>query len=236
VRITSNQKIAGYPAVRIRQLMRETVGRSITLRYVREILQCSDSAAIRLLNDLRNEGFVHSVRDHFEPSTKGSALAMATAAAPLRRETAERLIAAVIQRAQAINADSKWAYRIGLLVLFGSCVCRTDRPNDVDIACELVPRWNGERQQEQEQMRRAARSERFRNLSEWATWPKLEVVRFLKSRARGLSIHELEDWILQSDHHQVLFKDERAKSPEKAATQTAPITDVRGPEYLRKVH
>ena len=62
---------------------------------------------------------MHSVRDHFEPSTKGSALAMATAAAPLRRETAERLIAAVVERAHAINADNKWAYRIGLLVLFG---------------------------------------------------------------------------------------------------------------------
>lgn len=105
MRIATSQKIAGYPATRIRQLMRETIGRSITLRYVREILRCSDSAAIRVLDDLRNEGFVHSVRDHFEPSTKGTALAMATAAAPLRREMAERLIAAVVDRARAINAD-----------------------------------------------------------------------------------------------------------------------------------
>jgi hypothetical protein len=223
VRIAKNQKIAGYPAPRIRQLMRETVGRPITLRYVREILHCSESAAIRVLNDLRNDGFVDSVQGHFEPSTKGSALAMATAAPPLRRETAERLIAAVIERAHAVNADSQWAYRIGLMVLFGSCVCHTDRPNDVDIACELLPRWDGERQREQEQIRRAAKSERFRNLSEWATWPKLEVVRFLKSRARGLSIHQLEDWILQTANHRVLFRDKPAESPEKAASQPAPI-------------
>lgn len=45
MRITADQKIAGYPAVQIRQLMRETVGRSTTPRYVREILQCSDSVA-----------------------------------------------------------------------------------------------------------------------------------------------------------------------------------------------
>jgi hypothetical protein len=215
VRIATNQKIAGYPATRIRQLMRETIGRSITLRYVQEILRCSGPAAIRVLNDLRNDGFVHSVRDHFEPSTKGSALAMATAAAPLRRETAERLIVTVVERARAINADNKWAYRIGLLVLFGSCVSGSDRPNDVDIACELLPRWDGERQREQEQIRREAKSDRFRNMSEWATWPKLEVVRFLKSRARGLSIQELEDWTLQAGHHQVLFKDERTESPRR---------------------
>jgi hypothetical protein len=47
MRITVDQRIAGYPAVQIRKLMRETVGRSITPRYVREILQCSDSAATR---------------------------------------------------------------------------------------------------------------------------------------------------------------------------------------------
>ena len=35
MRITADQKIAGHPAVQIRQLMRETVGRSITLQSVR---------------------------------------------------------------------------------------------------------------------------------------------------------------------------------------------------------
>lgn len=45
-------------------------------------------------------------------------------------------------------------------------------------------------------------------MSEWATWPKLEVFRFLRARARGLSIHELDDWILQNTDHQVVFKDE----------------------------
>jgi hypothetical protein len=224
VRITANQRIAGYPAVQIRRLMRKTVGRSLMLRYIRGILQCSNSAAIRVLNDLLNEGFVVSVQDHFEPSTKGSALAMATAAAPLRRETAERLLAEVIERARAINADSKWAYRIGLLVLFGSFVAGSERPNDVDVACELHPKWDGERQREQEQMRRAARGDRFRNMSEWATWPKLEVFRFLRSRARGLSIHELEDWILETANHQVLFRDERVGSPARPrVTRTAPI-------------
>lgn len=217
MRITADQRIAGYPAVQIRQLMRETVGRAITLRYVREILQCSDSAAMRILNHLRREGFVDSVQDHLEPSTKGSALAMATAAPPLRRETAEHLIDGLIGRAWAINADSKWAYRIGMLVLFGSCVRGVERPNDVDIACELLPRWNGERQREQEQIRRAAKGERFRNMSEWATWPKLEVLRFLKSRTRGLSIQELQDWILQTADHEVVFRD----APETAIISSA---------------
>lgn len=67
MRITLDQKIAGYPAGQIRQLMRETVGRSITLRYVREILQCSDSAAIQVLNQLQEQGFVEPIQGRLDP-------------------------------------------------------------------------------------------------------------------------------------------------------------------------
>ena len=140
MRIQTDQKIVGHPALRIRQLMRETVGRPITLRYVQEILQCSDSSARRVMRKLEAEGFAQSVQGHLEPSIKGSALAMAKAAPALRRETAERLISDVISRARALNRYGKWAYRIGTLIIFGSCVRGADRPNDVDIACELVPR------------------------------------------------------------------------------------------------
>ena len=50
-----------------------------------------------------------------------SVLAMAKAAPPLRRKTADRLITEVINRACAVNGNESWAYRVGRLVVFGSC-------------------------------------------------------------------------------------------------------------------
>jgi hypothetical protein len=226
MRITADQRIAGYPAVRIRQLMRETVGRSITLQSVRVVLQCSDSDATSVLNQLEKDGFIESVRGGLEPSTKGSALAMATAAPPLRRATASRLVADLIERARALNADDRWAYRVGTVVVFGSYVRGADRPSDVDVACELCPRWRSDRQRLQEQVRRETREEPFRNISEWATWPKREVFRFLRNRARGLSIHELEDWIIQNTEHQVVFKYE-PKAAENSYQKMAAEGDAR---------
>lgn len=205
MRITADEKIAGYPAIQIRQLMRETVGRSITPRYIREILRCNDSSATCVLSQLQKAGFIESVREYWEATTKGNALAMATAAAPLRRETAERLIEGLVDRARLLNADNDWAYRVRILVVFGSYVRGVERPNDVDIGCELRPRWSDERQPRVEQERREKRG-RFRNISEWATWPRLEVIRYLRARARGLSIHELEDWI-RGTEHRVFFED-----------------------------
>src|SRR5579864_4586680 len=132
MRITAKEKIAGYPALQIRQLMRQTVGRSITSRYVGDILRCSDSTAARVLSQLRKAGFVESARGYWEPTTMGSALAMATAALPLRRETAKRLVEGAVDRVRLINANDRWAYRIRVLVVFGSYVRGVERPNDVD--------------------------------------------------------------------------------------------------------
>lgn len=206
MRIRSDERIAGYPAVQVRQLMRETVGRSISHRYVREILSCSNSRAARVLNELEKAGFIESMRGYWEATTKGSALAMATAAPPLTRETADRLVAELVQRARYLNADDRWAYRVRVLIVFGSYTRGADRPNDVDVACELRPRWSGEKQLRMEQERRDNRGGRFRNICQWATWPKLEVIRYLRARARGLSIHELDDWI-KSNEHIVVFED-----------------------------
>jgi hypothetical protein len=221
MRITADQTIAGYPAVLIRQLMRKTVGGSITLRHVRQVMRCSDSRAASVLNRLQKDGFIESVRGRLESSTKGNALAMATAAPPLRRATAARLVADLIARARALNADDSWAYRVGTVAVFGSYVRGVDRPSDVDVACELRPRWRFDRQCAQDQIRRENRGKPFRNMSEWATWPKLEVFRFLRARARGLSIHELEDWILQNTDHQVVFKYE-PKAAENGSPKNMP--------------
>jgi hypothetical protein len=207
MRIESRQMIAGFPAVQIRRLMRETAGRSISLRWIREVLQCSEPTANRVLVDLRREGLVVSVEDHFEPSLNGCALAQATAAKPLERSTAERLVWGVVERARLINADDDWAYRVVMLVVFGSVVAGAERPNDVDVACRLKPRWQGAAQDKAEELRRAARDRRFRNTWECAAWPKLEVLRFLKSRSRGLSVQELDDWILKQEKHSIIYRD-----------------------------
>jgi predicted metal-dependent hydrolase len=47
---------------------------------------------------------------------------MATAARPLRRSTATRLVADLIERARAVNSDDSWAYRVWMVAVFGSYV------------------------------------------------------------------------------------------------------------------
>jgi predicted nucleotidyltransferase len=147
MRIEENQFIAGVPAKDVRRFMRRTAGFIIRPRTVTHVLGFPEDDAHQLLRKFEVEGLVTPTDDHWEATAKGHALEMATAAPPLKKETAERLLAELITRARAINSDSRWAYRVASLVVFGSVVAGKDRLNDVDIGCKLVQRFSGKRQQ-----------------------------------------------------------------------------------------
>ncbi len=126
------------------------LGRHISLRWAKEVLSCSEPIASRVLADLERKGFITTINGHFEPSLQGSALAQATAARPLLRATAERLVSEAIERAKLINADDEWAYRVPKLVLFGSLLGDWAKKHGVTVsklcyadklAFVLTPGW-----------------------------------------------------------------------------------------------
>jgi predicted nucleotidyltransferase len=212
MRIEENQLIAGVPAKDVRRFMRRAAGFIIRPRTVTHVLGFPEDDARRLLSKFEFEGLVTPTDDHWEATAKGHALAMATAAPPLKRQTAERLLAELIRRARAINSDSRWAYRVASLVVFGSVVAGKERPNDVDVGCKLVQRFSGKRQQALEERRRGLKGTRFANIVECAAWPKIKVLKELKSRSRGLSIHEFTDWMVKKTDHRIVFSDENGNA------------------------
>jgi len=206
MRIEKDQLIAGLPAMDVRRFMRRAAGYIIRPRTVTHVLGFCEDDARQLLRRFQKEGLVTANSDYWEATAKGHALAMATAASPLRRITAERLITEVVERARMINSNIGFAYRVQRLAVFGSVVAGAERPNDVDVACKLVARFEGKKQIVLEDDRRAFKG-RFVNTSEWAAWPKLELLMKLRSRSRGLSIQEFGDWSFENIDHRVVFSD-----------------------------
>jgi predicted nucleotidyltransferase len=211
VRIEKDQLIAGLPAKDVRRLMRKVEGCLIRPSTVAHILGLRDSRARRILIRLGKEGLVHAKEDHWEITAKGRTLTMATAASPLRKATAETLIVKLIERAKMINKSNHLAYRVQRLVVFGSVARGAERPNDVDVACSLVPRFEGDKQRVVEDARRDEKGS-FANTSEWAVWPKLEVLKILKSRSRGLSIQEVAGLQFDTMEHRIVFSGENRGS------------------------
>jgi len=77
----------------------------------------------------------------------GNALANATAAAPISRADADRVLNAFLIRVGIVNDAKTSLYRVGKVVVFGSYLGNQDRVGDIDLAIrldrrpEFAPRW-----------------------------------------------------------------------------------------------
>lgn len=135
----------------------------------------------------------------WEVSTQGAALARATAAAPIRRETADALLAAVVARAHTLRDWSLHPYAFGVrrLLVFGSYLGDASALGDLDVSVAWMPRFADREAQHvyrRERTRMARQAGRtFSNISNEYGWPLLEAARFLRGRRRGVSLHAYDD-------------------------------------------
>ena len=133
---------------------------------------------------------------------------------PISRAAAERTLEAFMQRVRAVNSDPDYLETVTGVIVFGSFLSPEKDLGDVDVGIQLERKPMSEEvfMQLAEARRTLAqgRGRRFRNLSDWATWPTREIWVFLKSRARQLSIHDFRELRrLPPFHCRILLGDRR---------------------------
>jgi DNA-binding MarR family transcriptional regulator len=199
MRISSDQMIAGYPAIEVRDFLRRNWLVEFLSPAAEFELALSPRAASTFLNKLVALGLLRESRKQdrrkvFQVTNSGLALANASAARPIHRRTAERVLTQFLERLDAVNSTPEYAYRVELVVLFGSMLTDLDRLGDVDVAFRLQPKVEGDAAQEEWSMarRRAAEAKgrTFYGVFEWAMWPIQEVCLHLKARKGSLSLHD----------------------------------------------
>lgn len=202
MRIVSDQLIAGYPAIEVRDFLRRYRFTGFFTEAAEFDLALKPKAAAAFLNKLVNLGFIRGTgksngRKSFEVTSNGQALANASAARPIHRRTAERVLAQFLERVHRVNSTQAYAYRVEAVVLFGSMLTDTERLGDVDVAIRLEPKVIDENAQEQwcAARRRAAEAKgrNFYGVLDWAMWPTQEILLQLKARSSSLSLHDFSD-------------------------------------------
>jgi len=228
VRIDPRDKIGGVPVMDVRRLLRGFMGATVVGAYFRDagllealIAKGLVGAVYRDPTQLRQSRVVIGPGDRatgpwYELTDQGTSLAQASAAAPLRRATAERKLREFMARVEQVNQSEEFAYRVNRVVLFGSYLTAAERVNDIDLAVELAPRWDGfdvgiQDQKEQERVRLAPRH-RTGNALAVEQWPWREVFLFLKARDRSFSLHDTQDPILYGIPKRVLYPSEEFTS------------------------
>lgn len=191
--------IAGVPILQVRDLLRRAHGGWFNLADVCRRLAVGEAHARTLVDALVQRGLVEVVDlgegEWWGATIGGNALAMASAAAPVKRATAQRHLDGFLTRVEEANADPELLHWCTRAWLFGSMLdAARDRVNDVDLALRLVRRQPEAYDAASREFATAqqAQGRRFANFIEFAYAPELEFKRRLRAGSRLLSLHNAD--------------------------------------------
>jgi hypothetical protein len=237
LQIQTTDEVEGVPLPKIRALFLQAgLDGTISRELVRLKLKLSRSKTDRLIAALCDLGFLTPPR--IGPKVKvteglwrltkqGIRLRGATAAKPLRRTTADRLLSELLERIAALNSNDGFLARVQKAVVFGSYVGNADRIGDVDVAVELVTREPDVFRHREANQRRVVeefqKGRRFSTFIDQLDWWQQEAILFLRNRKRGISLqyYSAIRKVVDASPHKVVFED---RSPATARPQT-PISE-----------
>jgi hypothetical protein len=210
-------QIFGYPAMRIRDLLRNLSSVGMwTVDNLKERLQTPKAEAERLLKELHRLGYVelessHPGTEFWKNTLRGSALGLASSARPLKRTTAIRVVKEFLGRVRRVNADPYYLFPVTKVVVFGSYLSDNERINDVDMGIYLRPKESDTDKHmalcRRRSMLAAQQGRTFNTFVDELTWAQQEVLKFLKFRSRAISLH-YRDAILDKVETKTLFEED----------------------------
>ena len=200
MRIDSTATIAGHPALSVRELLRRGRVGEWGVSFVRHAMKADPDEAARVLTALHEKGLIEpgmsdGAEQLYRTTILGRALAGASAGKPIKRATAEKLLAGFLERVEQVNADPYYLFRAAHVVVFGSYLTEVETLGDIDIAFHLEAKetdWDKHVALEDARIAQAREAGRiFPTYEAQIQWPETEALRFLKGRSSAISLHDL---------------------------------------------
>lgn len=213
MQIDSNAKLAGLPILEVRRFLRETMHQSgWTKGWLTQTLSITAGRTRSVIAQLAAEGYIEPSSDGKEKwcnTSNGNALACATAARPLLRESAREKLEEFLTRVRFVNSPgSEFVFWAGEVVLFGSMLTQKPKVSDVDVSVRFDRKYEGEAFSKAADLRVSARQNgrSFRNILERAYWAESAVKLYLKNRSRSISMIEWNEEWLRTQPHEVIYR------------------------------
>jgi hypothetical protein len=197
--------IPGLPladARKIVQEMRESAADRVTL--IADKLKVDRNRAATILTAMIGAGYVEAESPH-APSRLGNTLCGHKLIPRISRARADKLVAEMIARCEAINADPELACYVCEVLAFGSYITDAPELGDIDLVTRTNwrycarPPMNDEQKAVEERRRELARAagRNFQNHIDLLFWPEREVERMIKARVRSLSILPASEFTIE---------------------------------------
>lgn len=140
---------------------------------------------------------------------------MAQKANGILRKTAEEKLLEIVRRAQEVNDNPDYVYSVAKIAVFGSYI-NTDKEKlgDLDVAIELVPRYQGEALVDAVRQAYRLRGPRNCLFIEGISFAYYEVERYLRNRSKCLSLHRFDELEKLNVEYKVIYEQTTALCPE----------------------
>jgi hypothetical protein len=211
--LVPNSQLYGLSARVVRDFLRRFAFQVFDEECLRDHLKIDDATAKTVVAALLSDALIEfewqgSVNPTYRTAPKGRQLAAAKFAPQISRAAGERLLAAVIARAQDTVAQRPFVFRVSKIALFGSMLGDAPLVSDVDIGLEVETPFDGEQYAEncRTRIESAERSgKRFRTMIESVAWPRTELIQYLRGGERYVSIHSFHELLLLRCPYRLAF-------------------------------
>ncbi len=198
MRIDPEDRVVGYPALVIRDLMRKKV---FDAKAVESVLKVDAVEAGRVIESLRAEDYIcPSERFRsaggaaWQTTPKGTKLANAGTLPSIARAEADRIMAEFMTRVETIAQSDTYHTEVVEVVLFGSYLTDAPTVNDIDLIVRLRLKERFKGQDYGDALRAklktlAEKNLRVRTGTEWIVYLQNEAFAFLRAASPYISLH-----------------------------------------------
>jgi predicted nucleotidyltransferase len=216
MKINAKDNLFGAPMLAVRNLLRRGqryCGAAWSESLANHVLKLNAEQTRKVLDELARQGYIkkdefYSHEQFWGNTLQGNSLPLASAAKPVTRATADKAFTEVMERVQKVNDDTYYLFKVTRVVLFGSYLKDTETVNNVNVAIRIAPKIEdiGRRTELYEQ-RRQESQRNFRGFMDYLGWPINEVLLFLKSKSRVISMHDcdLDEKLLETIETKVVL-------------------------------
>ncbi|MFD7656806.1 hypothetical protein ACFV4N_22785 [Actinosynnema sp. NPDC059797] len=214
------------PATQARELVRVFRGSPGPTERAASALHMQPAEAHELLRRLAEADYLEiTEQDDDGPrwftTVKGNALAGASFAKPITRDTARRHLDGLLQRVRAYNADHAKPYSVTHVTAFGSYLDPTQNPlGDLDIAIQVVRRVPHDEFTRRRDAITHDSGRYFDSFIRELVYPLRQLILHLKDRKPSINITS-EDITTLTDRHSRVYdigQDPTAEQPHEDAT------------------
>lgn len=208
MKLDKDALIAGYPTIKIRDLLKGTRHQGLHVRRVMEVLDLDGQQALKVMDDLAQAGILQAREDYVaQVGNLGFRLRAAKFAPRISREKAEQMLDAFIGRVAHVNADPAFLSGYCVVHMFGSMIGDAEEVGDIDLC--LIGAHKGPNLREW-------KKQSYQQSLEAGGPPDVNFAhrkteRFVRNKSAYLSFHDVVDCLWATPRSRIIYVDEELR-------------------------